>query len=179
MPTPLKPLNIEKIGVYGVMRENEVDSSLIPEGAVTASQNWHFDRKGAATVRPGLNALGATVANTLPAVGLFNAQSGTAIAVFSNGSTGSATIFTFSGGVWGLSLDGGTASVAIRFVDFASYTIAINFMSNTYTSMRFWNAGSSRHWHYTGSPINPQNMWGYSPQFGDVYKSRVYLFSDV
>lgn len=179
MTAPLKPLAINKIGVYGVMRENEVDSSLIPDGALTGAQNWHFDRKGAATVRLGLTALGATVIANMPTVGLFNAQSGTAIAAFSNGAGGTSAIYTFSNGAWGSSLDGGTASVSIRFVDFASYTIAINFMSNTYTSMRFWNAGSSRHWHFTGSPINPQNMWGYSPQFGDVFKSRVYLFSDI
>jgi hypothetical protein len=177
MSEPLKPLSINKLGIYGVMRENEVDSSLIPDGAVTDSVNFQFDRKGASTVRLGLTALGSTVLTARPSVGLFNAQSGTALAVFSNGS--SATIYSFSSGAWAVSLDGGTASVAIRFVDFASYTIAINFMSNTYTSMRFWNAGSSRHWHASGSPINPQNMWGYSPQFGQVYKSRVYLFSDT
>ena len=45
--------------------------------------------------------------------------------------------------------------------------------------MRFWNAGSSRHWHHTGAPINPQNMWGYAPQLGEVYKSRIYLFGDT
>lgn len=174
---PLPPQKIENVGIYGVIREAEVDSNLIPDGAVTEARNFHFDRKGAATVRPGLTTLGATVLLSRPTVGLFNAQQGTALAVFSNGA--SAAIYTFSGGVWALSLDGGTASVAIRFVDFASYTIALNFAYNTYTSMRFWNAGSSRHWHFTGNPINPQNMWGYAPQFGEVYKSRVYLFGDT
>lgn len=45
--------------------------------------------------------------------------------------------------------------------------------------MRFWNTGSSRHWHFTGNPINPQNMWGRAPQLGEVYKSRVYLSGDT
>lgn len=177
MAQPLEPQRIDKIGVYGVIRESEVDSSLIPEGAVLEAKNWHFDRKGAATVRPGIAALGSTVLTSRPCVGLHNAQSGTALAVFSNGS--SATIYSFSSGAWGVSLDGGTASVAVRFVDFGSYTIALNFMYNTYSSMRFWNAGSSRHWHFTGNPINPQNMWGYAPQLGEVYKSRIYLAGDT
>ena len=173
----LQPIKIENQGIYGVIREAEVYNNLIPEGAVTDSVNFHFDRKGAATVRPGLAALGSTVLASRPCVGLHNAQSGTAITVFSNGS--SAVIYTLTSGAWGLSLDGGTASVAIRFVDFGSYTIAINFAYNTYTSMRFWNAGSSRHWHFTGNPINPQNMWGYANQLGEVYKSKIYLGGDT
>lgn len=177
MSTPLQPQKIQNVGIYGVIREAEVDSNLIPDGAVTEAKNFQFDRKGAATVRPGMAALGATVLVSRPSFGLHNAQSGTAIAVFSNGS--SATIYSFSAGAWAVSLDGGTASVAIRFVDFGSYTIAINFMQNTYSSMRFWNAGSSRHWHNTGNPINPQNMWGLTPQLGEVYKSRIYLFGDT
>lgn len=173
----LTPQRVDKIGIYGVIREAEVDSSLIPDGAVTEALNFHFDRKGAATVRPGIVALGSTVLAARPCVGLHNAQSGTALAVFSNG--GSATIYSFDGSSWGVSLDGGTASVRVRFLDFGSYTIAINFIYNTYSSMRFWNAGSSRHWHNTGNPINPQNMWGYTPQYGEVYKSRIYLWGDT
>lgn len=177
MPEPLNPQSIKNLGVYGVIRQAEVDDSLIPDQAVTEVQNFHFDRKGAATLRSGVTALGATVLTARPCIGLFNAQSGTAIAVFSNGS--SATIYSFNGSTWSVSLDGGTASIRARFVDFGSYTIAINFMQNTYSSMRFWNAGSSRHWHNTGNPINPQNMWGYTPQLGEVYKSKVYLFGDT
>jgi len=173
----LSPKKINNLGIYGVIRPQEVDDHLIPEGAVTEAINFSFDRKGAATVRPGFSALGGTVLASRPAVGLHNAQSGTAIAVFSNGST--STIYSYDGSNWGMSLDGGTASVRIRFVDFASYTIAINFIQNTYGSMRFWNAGSSRHWHFTGSPINPQQMWGRTPQLGEVYKNRVYLGGDT
>lgn len=173
----LAPKEIRNIGVYGVIRQAEVDDSLIPDGAVTEAQNFHFDRKGAATVRPGLAAIGSTVLASRPCVGLHNAQAGTAIAVFSNGS--SSSIYSFDGSSWSLSLDGGTASVRVRFVDFGSYTIALNFAYNTYTSMRFWNAGSSRHWHHTGNPINPQNMWGYAPQLGEVFKSKIYVAGDT
>ena len=150
---------------------------MIPNEAVTEAVNVHFDRKGAITVRPGMVGLGSTVLTARPCVGLHNALSGTALAVFSNGS--SASIYSYDGTSWSLSLDGGTASVRIRFIDFGSYTIALNFIYNTYSSMRFWNAGSSRHWHNTGNPINPQNMWGYAPQVGDVYKSRIYLGGDT
>ena len=177
MPEPLQPKKINNIGIYGVIRPSEVDDALVPDGAVAEAVNFHFDRKGAATVRNGMTNLGSTVLTLRPCVGLHNALSGTAIAVFSNGS--SATIYSFDGSAWGMSLDGGTASVRIRFADFGSYTIVANFMYDTYTSMRFWNAGSSRHWHHTGNPINPQHMWGYAPQLIEVYKSRVYLFGDT
>lgn len=177
MAKELDPKQIKNLGVYGVVRESAVDSSLAPDGSVTDSVNFYFDRIGASTVRSGLTALGSTVLTARPCVGLHNAQSGTAIAVFANGA--SAAIYTFSGGAWALSLDGGTATVGVRFVDFGSYTIALNFIYNTYTSMRFWNAGSSRHWHHTGTPINPQNMWGYAPQLGEVYKSKIYLGGDT
>ena len=173
----MQPVSIRNLGIYGVIRPAEVSDELIPDGAVTEVKNFSFDRKGVSTVRSGLTGLGSTVLNARPCVGLHNAQSGTAISVFSNGAT--ATIYTLSSGTWGMSLDGGTASVSIRFVDFGSYTIALNFMYDTYSSMRFWNAGSSRHWHHTGNPINPQNMWGYAPQLGEVYKSRIYLAGDT
>lgn len=162
------------------MREAEVDSSLIPDGGVTEAINFHFDRKGTATSRPGITALGATVLTTRPAVGMHNVQNATAVAVFSNG--GSSTIYSFgtssASGAWAVSLDGGTASVRIRFVDFGLYSIVINFFYNTYSSMRFWDGGTRR-WFFTGNPINPQNMWGVAPQFGEVYKSRVYLAGDT
>lgn len=177
MPQPMQPQKVRNLGAYGVIRAASVDDTLIPDAAVTEALNVHFDRVGATTVRPGLAALGSTVLASRPCFGLHGAQSGTAVAVFSNGS--SATIYSYSGGAWGVSLDGGTASVAIRFVDFGSYTMAINFIYNTYTSMRFWNAGTSRHWHNTGNPLNPQNMWGRAPQLGEVYKSRTYLGGDT
>ncbi len=180
MAEPLQPKKINNLGIYGVIREAEVDSnSLTPDGAVTDSVNFHFDRKGAATVRPGFTALGSTVLASRPATGLFNVQQGTAVAVFSNGS--SATIYSFgtssTPSAWAVSLDGGTASVKVRFVDFAGYTITPNFAYNTLSSMRFWDGGT-RNWKFTGNPINPQNMWGNNVNLVEVYKSRVYATGD-
>lgn len=161
------------------MREAAVDSDLIPDGALLESTNFKFDQIGVATVRPGLTALGSTVLTARPAVGMQNVQSNTAIAVFSNGS--SATIYSFgtssTPSAWAVSLDGGTASVKIRFTDFAGYTITPNFVYNTLSSMRFWDGGT-RNWKATGNPINPQNMWGYNLNLIEVYKSRVYAAGD-
>ena len=103
MATPLQPLKINKIGLYGVIRPSEVDDTLIPEGAVTEAMNFHFDQKGVATTRLGLATLGATVLVSTPCVGLHNALSGTALAVFSNGST--SAIYSFNGSTWSASLD--------------------------------------------------------------------------
>lgn len=179
MSEPLEPKRIASLGVYGVIREAEVDSSLIPEQAVTDAVNFHFDRKGASTVRPGLTTLGATVLASRPAVGMFNTQNKTAIVAFSNGS--SATIYSFGNssttGSWVVSLDGGTASVKIRFTDAGGYTVMPNFSYNTLSSMRFWDGGT-RNWKFTGNPINPQNMWGYNLNLIEAYKSRIYAAGD-
>jgi hypothetical protein len=127
MANKLKPHSVDKIGVYGVIRQASVDDVLIPDGAVTEVQNFHFDRIGAATSRPGTTALGSTVLANRPAVGIHNVQSRTAIVVFNNGS--SSTIYSFgtasdaTPSAWAVSLDGGTASVKIRFTDFGSFSI--------------------------------------------------------
>ena len=62
MSQPMQPQQIRNIGSYGAVREASVDYSLAPEGSVPDVQNFHFDRIGAATVRPGMATLGATVA---------------------------------------------------------------------------------------------------------------------
>ena len=173
MATPLEPKQLRTPGIYGLIRPAEVDDGLIPAGAVTGVQNFNFDRKGAGTVRPGATALGSTVAAGLLPYGLHNAQAGTAVVVFASAST--AAIYSYNGSVWSVSLDDGTSSAKVRFVDFSSFTIAIGFQG----SIRFWNAGSSRHWHFTGNPINPQHLWNLTPKLGEVYKSRVYLSGDT
>lgn len=177
MSTPLTPQSIRNLGIYGVIRRNSVDDTLIPDQAVEEAKNVHFDRVGATTVRSGVTALGSTVLTARPATGLHNAQSGTAVVVFTNGS--SSTIYSYDGSSWSMSLDGGTASIRVRFLDFGSYTIALNFFYNTYTSIRFWNAGSSRHWHVSGNPLNTDQMYGRACQLGEVYKSRIYLAGDT
>ena len=182
MASQLKKERLRNLGIYGTIRQSEVDDILIPDGAVVESINFHFDRKGASTVRPGITTIGASVVAGYNCVGLFNAQQGTALAVFTQ--TGSSSIYSYSGSSWGVSLGGGTATVKARFVDFASFTVAINFDDAVAThagqSMRFWAAGANgaSYWRSTGNPINPQNMWGYRLQFGEVYKSRVYLAGD-
>lgn len=179
--TKLGRQQVRPIGIYGVVRPAEVDDSLIPDGAVTEVQNFNFDRKGAVTLRPGITTIGSTVtaSDVYPCVGLYNAQQGTLIAAFTGG--GSSRIYSFSSGAWGTSLSGGTSSVKIRFVDFGSYTITPNFSYNTLSSMLFWGAGAdgSNYWKNTGSPINPQNMWGYNPQLLETYKSRIYAAGDT
>ena len=181
MAKKLNPVSINNFGIYGAIRRAEVDDNLIPDGAVISVKNFSFDQKGVATVRPGMTGLGATIINRppMPCVGLHNSLSGTAVAVFSEG--GSSAIYVFSGSSWGVGVSGGTASVRVRFVDFGSYTIALNFVYNTYTSMKVWAGGASgsSYWHDSGHSINPQNMWGYAPQYGEVYKSKVYLFGDT
>lgn len=171
---------IRNLGIYGVIRQAEVDDVLIPDGAVTEVQNFHFDRKGVSTVRPGLTTLGATITSSdvYPCVGLFNSQSSTVLAAFSGG--GSSRIFWFDNGNWLTGLTGGTGSVSIRFVDFGSYTLIINMIANTLSSMYVFptRVENTSYFSAQHSYIKPENMWGYNPKYGETYKSRCYLSGD-
>lgn len=179
MSQPLKPFVIKNIGVYGLIREAEVDSNLIPEGAVIDAQNFHFDRKGAATVRPGMTTLGSTIANGYPIWGLHNSQSGSMFAGVSQG--GSMRVYAFpSGGAWTSSNTAGTANVKLRFLEAGGRTIILNFgkAASMYSSITFLNTSDA--WVTTGNPINPQAITdqvagAVQPQFGAVYKSRIFL----
>lgn len=181
MATELEQQNIRAIGIYGVLRQSEVDDYLIPEGAVSEAINVHFDRKGAATLRPGIAALGATVMAGYPCYGMHNTQNGSMVVVFSQG--GSARIYTETGAAYTSNLTSGTANIRIRFVTFAGREIVLNWgtATNMYSSVQFW-AGkeNSAAWAYTGNPINPQNLWsnGIYPKYGDTYKNKVYVAGD-
>lgn len=183
MATPLTPKRIDKLGVYGVIREAAVDSFLTPEGALLDAQNVHFDRIGAVTVRPGIATLGATIIARppMPAYGMHNALAGTALAVFNE--AGSSAIYAFDGSNWNLSVGGGTASVAVRFLDFGSCTVALNFTYNTYASIRFIDGSyfgdGASYWQTSGTPINPDQFYGRACTLGEVYKSRIYLAGDT
>src|SRR6185436_1979398 len=172
--------SIRNLGVQGLVRQSSVDDALIPAGSVTEALNVHFDRIGAVQSRPGLTSIGATVVASTPCIGLHNAQSGTAMAVFV--SSGSATIYERQSAAWA-QIAKGKGAGKIRFVDFAQRTI---FFGGSESSIQVYsgsNFGVS-----SGTPINPQNLWyvngdtvaGYiRPQFGEVYKSRVYLTGDT
>lgn len=181
MATQLQQYEIRNIGIYGILRQAEIDDNLIPEGAVTEAINVHFDRKGAVTLRPGITALGASVMAGYPCWGMHNTANGSMVVVFSQG--GSSTIYTETGAAYTSNLTGGTANVRIRFVTFAGREICLNWgtATNMYSSVQFW-AGreNSATWAYTGNPINPQNLWsnGIYPKYGDVYKNKVYVAGD-
>ena len=184
MASPLQPQEIKNLGIYGVLRPAEIDDGLIPDEAVTEALNMHFDRRGAAIVRPGLIGVGSTITGTdvYPCVGLHNSQSSTLLAVFSG--AGSSRIFWFDNGSWITGLTAGTGSVRIRMVDFGSYTIILNMSypggSNTYGSMQVFpvRAESTSYFATTHAYTNIQNMWGYVPSLGETYKSRVYVGGD-
>lgn len=181
MAQPMNPQQIRNIGVYGVIREAEVDYSLAPEGSVPFVKNFHFDRKGAATVRPGMAVLGATIATGYPIWGLHNSQSGSMFAAVSQ--SGSMRVYALpSGGSWASSLTGGSANIKVRFLEAGGRTVALNFgsASNQYSSIRFYSTSDT--WVTSGNPINPQAATdqvagSIQPQFGEVYKSRIYLLN--
>lgn len=188
MSTPLEKLKIRNIGIYGLIRPAEVDDNLIPDGAVTEVQNFHFDRKGAATLRPGLtNTWGTVVIPTVgdlynPSMGMFNAQSSFLLAGFRGSGAISYGLFSYNGEGWGRigwAIGATTGSARIRFVDFSGRTA---FMNGTYDSITFnsvalsYAAVSS-----TGNPLNLNQFLDahLRASMGETYKSRLYLTGDA
>lgn len=190
MSIPLTPKSIRNIGSNGLIRQTSVDSSLMPEGAVMEVKNFHFDRIGAATLRPGLTGIGTNTASAgNVCIGLHNARGSTLIAWFHVGAGGGGSgvkipntlnaytwsqAFTSIGGESGVTLN-------VRFLDFNEYTLMIPVASTgTYASMQyaqypFTTVATS------GNPLNTQqfmNVDGNRASFGKVYKSKVYLAGD-
>jgi len=177
--TILTPQSIRNLGVYGIIRQAEVDDHLIPDGAVTEAINVHFDRKGAVTLRLGVAGLGATVAAGYPIWSLYNTQTGSMLVSISQG--GSARIYTYGGAAWTSNLTGGTANIKCRYTNYAGKVILTNFgyAGNQYDSIRFWNEITDNDWATTGNPINPQQLWPYRFPYIEVYKNRVYVAGDL
>ncbi len=170
--------SIRNLGLFGVIRQSEVDDFLLPEGAVSDVNNFSFDRKGAALTRPGLTAIGSTVSSGNPCLALHNIQSNTAIAVFV--AAGSATIYERQS-TWA-QIGKGVGAGVVRFIDFANRTIMFGGSENSIQVFSGSNFSGN-----SGNPINPDDLWyvngtgvgAYARmQFGEVYKSRVYFSGD-
>lgn len=184
----MQPQSVSNLGVYGLIRQAEVDDRLIPSEGVTEVINFHFDRKGAATTRPGLTGIGSTIASQAAVTnGLHNAQS-TALLVAVNYSNGTVGIyrcpdvtggFTFQASGWGVTngSNGWSGSAKIRFVDFLGNTIPL-LGGATYGQTSI----DASAWPFTnvtgGAPLNMSNF-NRSASVGEVYKSRMYLTGDT
>lgn len=175
----LERQTIRNLGVNGLIRQAQVDDSLIPDGAVVEAVNVNFDRLGVVQSRPGLTAIGSSVSAGNSCIGLHNLQSNTAIAVFV--ASGSATIYELQSGTW-TQIGKGVGGGALRFVDFAERTI---FFGGSERSVQVFSGSNFST--TSGNPINPDDLWyvngdtnaGYiRAQFGKVYKSRIYLAGD-
>lgn len=174
----LPPQSIRNIGVRGLIRQSSVDDGLIPNEAVTEVVNLNFDRIGGVQSRPGLTAIGATVSAGNPCLGMHNIQSNTAIVAFV--ASGSVTIYERQA-TWA-QIGKGVGAGKVRFIDFANRTIMFGGAENSiqvFAGSNFSSAG--------GSPINADDLWyvngttaaAYArPQYGEVYKSRVYFSGD-
>ena len=115
--------SIRPLGVYGVQRESSIDSSLIPQGGVTEAVNFHFDRIGASTSRPGITRIGGTMSGI-----------GGTIVALHNAASSILLIGDWGGNIWAFPGEGGiqtwvastlTGSIKTRFVDLGDYTLSI------------------------------------------------------
>jgi hypothetical protein len=106
-----KSYKIKDLGIYGLIREAEVDSNLSPTGSLSDSQNVHYDRKGALTLRTGETILGTTIIPTAYCLGLYDAlfsSAGSNCIVTVFGQTGSAAIYCYQTGSFAVTLTGET-----------------------------------------------------------------------
>ena len=166
-----KPIKIENIGIYGVIRQAEVDDNLIPDGAVVEAVNVNFDRKGAVQLRPGFTNLGGTVTANGTCYGLYNVTFSTSglirpLAAFTK--SGSQSIYMYQSGSWSVTLDGDTGSLKTDFINFNDNLVRFNGTDN----MKVWTGGGT--WITSGDQINPDDMASYDTKYGEVYKSRIY-----
>jgi len=169
----LNPIQIRNLGVYGLIRQPEVEDNLIPDGAVTESINVHFDRKGAVTLRNGYTIIGSQISNDYSCLGLFNSlfsdsSKNCLLAVFSDGTNND--IYKSTGGAWSKSLEDDTKDLKTRFVSFANRTIRVNGTD----AVKCFNGTT---WETTGNPINPDT----APigKYIEVFKSKIYILTNT
>jgi len=168
---PLEPKIINNIGIYGLIRQAEVDDSLVPDGAVTEAINVHFDRKGAVTLREGLTGIGSQISSGYSCLGLYNAlfsdsSKNCLLSVFSDGTNND--IYTSTGGNWSKTLQDDTAGAKTRFVTFSDRVIRVNGQD----AMKVWDGDGA--WDTSSNPINPDDMVSYPTKYIERYKARVY-----
>ena len=183
----LTPKSIRPIGVYGLIRQSSIDDLLIPESGITESLNFHFDRIGAATVRPGTTRIGGTMnllgGTDVSCYALHNANSSALL--FSSGLGITWSIPDSEGAnTWASTAFSATDGTKIRFVDFLGQTSMIPVaLSGSYASMITatfpYRSGTN------GNPVNLANFMNGGgvtdrkrASFGEVYKSRLYLAGD-
>ena len=165
---PINPIQIRNLGVYGVIREAEVDNNLIPDGAVVKAVNVNFDRKGAVQLRPGITLIAQAYAN--PILGLHNAlfsgvSNNCILAAASDGSNN--IIYKSTGGAFSQSLTGDTKNLKTRFLTFSDNVIRVN---GTDAMKAF--TGSA--WTTTGGVINVDDMASYPTKYLESFRARVY-----
>ena len=154
MPRLLRPFIVKNLGVYGIIRSAEVNDRLLPNEAITESINFHYDSKGASTVRPGLTSIQSTaISASYPCVGLymFSFSSGSALlSTFSDGSNND--IYTLSNNYWIPSLEDDTKGLRTRFVTFADNVIR----TNGTDTVKDWDGSGS--WGSSGAPLNVDEL---------------------
>jgi hypothetical protein len=171
-----KVIKIGNLGIFGVIRQAEVDDQLIPDGAVVDAVNVNFDRKGAVQMRPRLADFDSTVS------GLASSAVITASFVYSSievnpvetpilfinpyTSAGAVNSYMYRSGSWGV-FGPNFGQPIQRCVIFNNSLIMVNS-----TFMYVWNGGGT--WITTGGSINPQDSPG-SAKLIEIYKSRVYI----
>lgn len=157
------PISIRQLGTSGVIMDGVVDEVLMPTGAVSWSLNMHFDKIGAATVRPGLTLLGSQIVDNFAIKALhqfLDTGSGTNDRLIAVANT---VVYALVSGTWTSKRTGLTASTKARFTNF----VDLVFMVNGLEAMQSWDGGAGNFstTNVTSAPV---------AKYIDNFRSRVW-----
>lgn len=160
----LPPQDFKSLRV-GLITESAVAENNFPIDAVSEAINFHFDKIGCATLRPGLTLLGSSLGsgNTLGLYEFRDSGSGSNNQIIQVNAT---TAYYLSGTSWTSIRSGLTNNSKARFTTFLDFI----WMVNGNDSTAIWDGNPSNSFVTTGNAASAP-----TGQFIENYRSRVWI----
>lgn len=152
----------------GLITEGAVSRQYFPDDAVTESLNFHFDRLGCATLRPGLTLLGNQLSGNL--LGLYefrDSGSGSNNQIIAVNGT---TAYYLSGGTWTSTRAGLTSGSNAEFATFVDQV----FMVNSTEATAFWTGASGDSWSTSGNASSAP-----TGKYIENFRSRLWIAGNL
>jgi len=170
-----------KTFVNGLIMEEAVADSEMPETAVRKAINVNFDRMGAVQGRKGMTAINGQVVAAKPCLGMHNALFNTAaynqlLVVFSDGTNND--VYKKDGASWTKVLEDDTKDLKTRFITFLDRVIRLN---GTQTAQA-WDGNAGAWSQYSGTSagdLNLDDIDSYKGTIMESFKLRLYMIGDA
>jgi len=147
----------------GIIREDAIDQSLVPETSVEFAMNLNFDSLGAVRLRRGLTVVDGQIASGTPilGIGLYRNNARTTFRSLANVGT---AVYDYSGANWTAVRSGLTSGGKADFANFLDLTYMVNGNGNQACQT------------YNGSTFGTTNV-GSLPagDFVEQYRSRIWV----